>query len=127
MNGQIITFLYRAAGSPTVSGVTLPFAVKNAWAGDALKWAYSRNVIDDGFNEEAPCTRYAAVGYIWKAFGCPATQGGTNFGDIQGLDARAVSWAVGKGIVNGTSATTFSPNLTCDRGTIATLLYRAYK
>lgn len=126
-NDQIITFLYRAAGSPAVSGVTLPFAVRNAWAGDALKWAYSRNVIDNGFDEEAPCTRYNAVGYIWRAFGCPAAQGGTNFGDIQGLDARAVSWAVGKGIVNGTSATTFSPSLTCDRATILTLLYRAYK
>ena len=126
-NDQIITFLYRAAGSPAVSGVTLPFAVRNAWAGDALKWAYSRNVIDNGFDEEAPCTRYAAVGCIWKAFGCPAAQGGTNFSDIAGLDARPIAWAVGKGIVNGTSATTFSPDLTCDRGTIVTLLHRAYK
>lgn len=110
-----------------MSGVTLPFAVKNAWAGDALKWAYSRNIIDNGFNKETPCTRYTAVNYIWKAFGCSAAQGGTNFGDIAGLDTRPIAWAVGKGIVNGTSATTFSPDLTCDRGTIVALLYCAYK
>lgn len=124
--GEIIVFLYRAAGSPKADA-DLPFTVKNAWATDALKWAYSKDIIYS-IDENAPCTRATAVYYIWKAFGSHAAQSENKFTDLGGYEnyKRAISWAVENGIVAGTSPTTFSPDLTCDRGTIVTLLHRAY-
>lgn len=59
------------------------------------------------------------------AFGSPI-QGSSSFTDVPPASAGAVSWAVAKGVTNGTSATTFSPNKVCDRGEIVTFLYRAY-
>lgn len=121
---ECLVFLFRAAGSPKTDA-TLPFTVKNAWATDALKWAYSKGIIGTGFDENAACTRYTVVNYIWKAFGSPAADTAVKFTDIAGLDARPIAWAVENGIVNGVSTTRFSPNGSCTRGTIATLLFRA--
>lgn len=125
-NIEVITFLYRAAGSPKVD-VDLPFTPKNAWAVDALEWAYSKGVITAGFNENALCTRYTAVNYLWLVFGSPAANTTVNFNDIAGLDARPIAWAVEKDIVAGTGPNTFTPNGNCTRGTVVTLLFRAYK
>lgn len=125
-HNEIVVLLHRAAGNPAADA-NLPFTPKNAWAADALKWAYSKGVITASFNENAPCTRYDAVSYIWKAFGSPTADAAVSFNDVSGLDTRPIAWAVSKGIVNGTSPNTFSPALTCDRGMITTLLYRAYK
>lgn len=123
---EVITFLYRAAGSPKTDAV-LPFAVKNAWATDALKWAYSKGIIDASFNEGAACTRYDAVTYIWRAFGSPTPSNTVIFDDIAGLDSRPIAWGVSRRILYGTGNGKFSPDLTCDRGTVTTLLYRSYK
>ena len=125
-HNEIIVLLHRAAGNPAADA-NLPFTLKNAWAADALKWAYSKGVITASFNENAPCTRYDAVSYIWKAFGSPTADAAVNFNDVSGLDTRPIAWAVSKGIVNGTSPNTFSPDLICDRATIVTLLHRAYR
>lgn len=124
--GEIIVFLYRAAGSPKADA-DMPFTIKNAWATDALKWAYSKDIIYS-IDENAPCTRATAVYYIWKAFGSHAAQSANKFTDLGGYEnyKRAISWAVENGIVAGTSPTTFSPGLTCDRATIVTLLQRAF-
>lgn len=124
-NVEVITFLHRANGSPKADA-TLPFTVKNGWATDSLKWAFSKGIIDADFDENAACTRYMAVDYIWKARNSPYSYTG-KFNDISGLDTRPVYWAVQNGITNGTSATTFSPDLICDRATIVTLLHRAYQ
>lgn len=124
-NVEIIVFLHRAAGKPTADAA-LPFTVKNAWATDALKWVYAWRIIGADFNENAPCTRYNAVNYIWKAFGSPTAGATVNFNDISGLDARPIAWAVENGIVAGTGNNKFSPNNVCDRATIVTLLQRAF-
>jgi len=131
-NDEILTFLYRAADDYKFDGDRRqPFTPKNGWAADALKWAYYKNIVSYGYeDEDAPCTRYNAVYYIWKAFGDPYdADTRCNFTDVEGIDycKPAIDWAVSKGIVKGTSETTFSPDAVCDRATIVTLLYRAYK
>lgn len=114
---QILTFLYRAArGGGTAAAEDMTHAVN---------WARDKGVIDGSLNGNAPCTRATAVTYIWKAFGQPS-MGSNSFTDVPADSASAVSWAVAKGVTNGTSTTTFSPDKVCDRGEIVTFLYRAY-
>lgn len=127
---EIIVFLWRANGSPRVgfNGAT-PLAVKNAWATEALRWAFFNNIISHGFDENAPCTRANVAYYIWSAFHGATVYAGNRFTDLDnctGSQVIAINWAAAHGIVNGTSLTTFSPDLTCDRGMIMTMLQRAY-
>ena len=115
---HILTFLYRAAGSPNASSNER----------DAVTaWAKSLG-IDTG-SLDAPCTRAMAVSFMWKAAGSPAPSRTAAFADVSSSAdyAQAVSWAVEKGITNGTSSASFSPNTTCTRGQIVTFLYRAGK
>lgn len=124
---QILTFLWRANGSPKPAGGN-PFTdVKSDdyYAG-AAAWAYEKGMISGGaFGGNAPCTRSAAVTYMWKAAGSPSAKP-ASFTDIpSGAEyANAVAWAVAQGITGGTSATTFSPDNICTRGQIVTFLYR---
>lgn len=114
---QILTFLYRAArngGTAAAEDMT-----------HAVNWARDMGIIDGSFDGNTPCTRATAVTYIWKAFGQPS-MGSSSFTDVPADSAGAVSWAVAKGVTNGTSAITFSPNKVCERGEIVTFLYRAY-
>lgn len=114
---QILTFLYRAARTGgTAAAEDMSHAVN---------WARDMGVIDGSFDENTPCTRATAVTYIWKAFGQPS-MGSSSFTDVPADSAGAVSWAVAKGVTNGTSTITFSPDKVCDRGEIVTFLYRAY-
>ena len=125
---QVLTFLWRASGSPKVEGSPLP-NVDEAYQG-ALLWAAGEGIIDlNWFDSGAPCTRAAAVSYIWKAFGRPKAGTAVSFTDVYaGADfAPAVAWAVENGITNGTGADTFSPYLSCTQAQILTFLYRAYQ
>ena len=126
---EIVTLLWRAAGEPE-STVQLPFTVNAGlgYAEGALRWAYEKGMIDASFNQTAPCTRASATKFIWQAAGSPSASG-SSFTDVPANAdyARAVAWAVSRGIVTGTSPTTFSPDKTCTRAEIVTLLYRAYK
>jgi len=132
-NDEILAFLYRAADDYKFDGdrSRQPFTPKNDWAADALKWAYYKGIIHHNYDvakEDVPCTRDDAVYYIWEAFGSPYASPTTNFTDLKGQWSHTyIDWAVEQGIVQGTSETTFSPDLVCDRATIVTLLYRAYK
>lgn len=124
---QILTFLWRAYGSPKASGSNSFSDVKDSdyYYGAAL-WAYEKGMVSGGtFNGSSPCTRSMAVTYIWKAAGNPAASG-SKFTDVPaGADyEQAVNWAVEKGVTAGTSATTFSPDSVCTRGQIVTFLYR---
>ena len=116
---QILTFLYRAArgeGEATAEDME-----------KAINWAREKGMIDDTFDSNKPCTRATAVNYIWQAFDKPSAQA-SSFTDVP-TDAPysyAVDWAVEKGVTNGTSDTAFSPDKVCNRGEIATFLYRAY-
>lgn len=127
-NAQILTFLWRAKGFsiPTIQN---PFdnINGNEYYANASIWAYENGLTSGpSFSENIPCTRSMVVTYLWKLAGSPKSTS-SSFSDISAdaSYASAVSWAVSKGITNGTSATTFSPNDTCTRGQIVTFLYRS--
>ena len=130
---QIVTFLWRAAGSPepkTASSFTDVPA--NAYYAKAVAWAVE-NGITNGmtatmFAPDATCTRGQSVTFLYRALKGTAS-GSANFTDVasDAFYADAVNWAVANNVTNGTSATTFSPNSDCTRAEIVTFLYRAYQ
>lgn len=124
---QILTFLWRANGSPRPTGSN-PFAdVKSGdYYADAAVWAYEQGMIPGGtLSGNTPCTRAMAVTYMWNAAGSPSAKA-TGFTDVspESAYADAVAWAVERGVTFGTSATAFSPDNVCTRGQIVTFLYR---
>ena len=130
---QIVTFLWRAAGSPepkTASSFTdVPVSTYYA---KAVAWAVE-NGITNGMTETtfAPnetCTRGQSVTFLHRVLKGTAS-GSTNFTDVasDAFYADATSWAVANNVTNGTSNTTFSPNADCTRAEIVTFLYRAYQ
>ena len=128
---QIITFLYRANGTPATS-ISNPYAdvTANAWYYDAVRWGYQNGLRKDAsFGVAKPCSRSDVVFYLWTLAGKPAPTKAAVFTDVpDGASyAQAVAWAVEKGITTGTGAAAFSPNDTCTRAQIVTFLYRAYK
>ena len=129
---QILTFLWRAVGSP-ISVKENPFTDvrKSDYYYDAAIWAHAMGIISGTtFGGDAPCTREDTVVYLWKNAGSPSVSSEeTSFTDVKPgtMCETAVKWALEKGVTSGTSATTFSPEATCTRGQIATFLYRALK
>ena len=121
---QILTMLWRAAGE--IGAASSPFVVDSAYQG-AVDWAYEQGMIDDSFNAKDPCTRASALKYIWMALG-RQSGAASSFDDVSpDADyAAAVDWAVEIGITEGTGNNQFTPDKVCNRGTIATFLYRAY-
>ena len=129
--GQIVTFLWRASGSPAPKATELPFTdvAADAYYAQAVLWAVENGITngtsETTFSPDQTCTRAHAVAFLYRMSGSPAVAGST-FSDVA-ADAyyrAAVVWAVEKGITNGTSGTTFSPDDTCTRGQIVTFLYR---
>lgn len=122
--GQIITFLWRAAGAPNC-GVEDNFSdvADSAYYAYAARWAKENGIASgDTFSPDAPCTREMAVEFMWRYSGSPSAPD-AGFTDVT---SSAVNWAVEQGVTNGTSATTFAPDTTCTRGQIVTFLYRAF-
>ena len=130
---QIVTFLWRAAGSPepkTASSFTdVPVSTYYA---KAVAWAVE-NGITNGMTEttfapDATCTRGQSVTFLYRALKGTAS-GSANFTDVKSdaFYADAINWAVANNVTNGTSNTTFSPNADCTRAEIVTFLYRAYQ
>ena len=130
---QIVTFLWRAAGSPepkTASSFTDVSA--SAYYAKAVAWAVE-NGITNGmtatmFAPDATCTRGQSVTFLYRAL--KGTAGTTSsFADVpaNAFYADAVGWAVSQKVTDGTSNTTFSPNADCTRAEIVTFLYRAYQ
>ena len=133
--GQIVTFLWRAEGKPEPAGSTSPFVdVKPTdYFYKAVLWAVE-NKITSGtdsshFSPGKPCTRSQAVTFLWRTAGKPAhTLSYNPFKDIKAgaYYYDAVLWAADNGVTAGTSGKLFSPESTCNRGQIATFLYRTY-
>ena len=130
---QIVTFLWRAVGSPepkTASSFTdVPVSTYYA---KAVAWAVE-NGITNGmtatmFAPDATCTRGQSVTFLYRALKGTAS-GSANFTDVKSdaFYADAINWAVANNVTNGTSNTTFSPNADCTRAEIVTFLYRAYQ
>ena len=132
--GQIVTFLWRASGSPASAGAGNPF--KDVKAGayyyDAVLWAVEKGITTGTsattFAPNDPCTRKQIVTFLWRAQGSPKPASSANpFKDVKATDYfyDAVLWAVERGITTGTTATTFAPNAACSRGQCVTFLMRA--
>lgn len=128
---HILTFLWRAVGSPKdSSGNHFNDVCSDDYFYNAALWAYDMGMVEgESFEGDLACTRAATVTYLWQCAGSPDPDGECNFDDVpaDAPYAEAVAWAVENGITTGTSATTFSPNTVCDRGQIVTFLHRALK
>lgn len=127
-NAQVITFLWRACGSPEPQAAN-PFddVAEGRYYCDAALWAYENGMVDGGsFQPDRPCSRSMAMTYLWKEAGMPEPAGNPEFSDVSdGADYfDAVAWGVERGITGGTTETTFSPQNTCTRAQIITFLYR---
>ena len=121
---QIITFLWRAAGSPEPKNLS-GFSDVDAeqYYAKAVAWAKENDMADgDTFAPNDPCTRLMAVEFMWKYVGSPDAAAA----DFEDVSSGAVNWAVEQGVTNGTSATTFAPDTTCTRAQIVTFLYRGF-
>lgn len=127
---QMVTFLWRAHGSPEATGAN-PFTDVGTsdYYYDAVLWAVENGITvgtsDTTFSPETPVTRAQAVTFQWRAAGSPVVSG-SSFDDVA-ADAyyvNAVTWAVANGITNGTSGTTFSPDVVVSRAQAVTFLWR---
>ncbi len=131
--GQVVTFLWRAVGSPEPTKTTHPFTdvKEKAFYYKAMLWAVEKGVTSGlsatTFGPNESCTRGQVVSFLHRVAGkvAPTT---TNhpFTDVKAKAFYYTSmlWAVEKGITSGLSATTFGPNAVCTRGQIVTFLYK---
>ena len=135
MRAQVVTFLWRAAGSPEPIRTENPFV--DVKEGDfyykPVLWAVE-NGITSGmdathFGPTAYCNRAQVVTFLYRTMGSPDVADSANpFADVAAgsFYEGAVLWAVENGITNGLSATSFGPNTVCNRAQIVTFLYRAF-
>jgi hypothetical protein len=131
--GQVVTFLWRAAGKPAAEG-TNPFTdvAEGAFYYDAVLWAVEKGITtgvsDTEFKPDAPCTRDQVVTFMWRAFDKPASEATNSFTDVVegAFYYDAVLWAVEKGVTTGVSETEFAPDAPCTRGQVVTFLWRGY-
>ena len=131
--GQMVTFLWRAAGEPEPTSTTHPFTdiPEDAYYLDAVLWAVE-NGITDGvtatqFKPESTVTRAQTVTFLWRTAGKPEPQGtASGFEDVEdGIwYSKAVNWAVENEITNGATATQFKPDSFCTRAQTVTFLWR---
>jgi hypothetical protein len=131
---QVVTFLWRAAGSPEPQNKTNPFkdVKKTDYYYKAVLWAVEQGITSgtaaNTFSPKMVCDRAQIVTFLWRAAGNPYPETDTNpFKDVSygSYYYSAVLWAVENGITSGTSAKTFSPNMACDRAQIVTFLQRS--
>ena len=130
---QVVTFLWRAAGSPKPKNSRNPFkdVKSSAYYYNAVLWAVENNITSgtsaSTFSPDASCTRGQVVAFLWRYEGEPAPSNSRNpFKDVKSgsFYYTAVLWAVGRGVTSGTSSITFAPSATCTRGQVVTFLYR---
>ena len=130
---QIVTFLWRAAGSPEPKSATSFTDVPaDAYYAQAVAWAIENGITlgttNTTFSPDAACTRAQSVTFLYRALGKLAGSK-ASFSDVpaDSYYVDAVAWAVENGVTNGTSAATFSPADGCTRAQIVTFLYRAHQ
>ena len=132
---QIVTFLWRAAGSPKASADTkIAFTdlKEGSYYYDAVVWAVENGITvgttATTFDPNAVCTRGQVVTFLWRAAGSPKVEAEMPFADVaEGTYYYdAVVWATENGITNGVSATAFAPANECTRAQAITFVYRAF-
>ena len=128
---QIVTFLWRACGCPTAATAASFSDVSPSDSFyEAVRWAVERGITNgtggSSFSPYATCTRAQIVTFLYRAAGSPTVSSGIRFFDVapNAFCRDAVVWATERGITNGTSDTTFSPDAVCTRAEVVTLLYR---
>ena len=131
--GQIVTFLWRAAGSPEPTALsTFTDVAADAYYAKAVAWAVENGVTtgtgDGKFSPDAPCTRGQAVTFLWRALG-QLTGDTASFSDVpaDSYFAQAVAWAAANGVTTGVGNNLFAPGGDCTRAQIVTFLWRAYR
>ena len=130
---QMVTFLWRAAGSPAPKNAANPFkdVSANDYYYDAVLWAVENGITSgtgaDTFSPTATVTRGQTVTFLHRAAGSPEGNGNSSFSDVNKNDyySSAVLWAAQNGITTGTGDGRFSPGTDCTRAQIVTLLFRA--
>ena len=130
---QMVTFLWRANGSPVVNyAMSFTDVPADAYYAEAIRWAVSEGITTGTtattFSPNAMLTRGQTVTFLWRANGSPAVSG-SNFGDVASdvYYANAVAWAVSEDITSGTGGNNFSPAAPCTRSQIVTFMYRDAK
>ena len=132
--GQIVTFLWRAAGSPAPKNMSSFTDVPaDAFYAKAVAWAVENGITggtgDGKFSPDATCTRAQSVTFLYRAAGSPKVSGSAEFGDVatNAYYADAVAWAAKNGITGGIGGGLFGSGSDCTRGQIVTFLYRSVK
>ena len=137
--GQIVTFLWRAAGSPVVKyAMNMTDVAEDAYYAEAVRWALSEGIAtgigDTVFGPDAACTRAQAVAFLFRyaaASGMDAVtladliSGFADAASVPGYAVSAMNWALSQGIMKGSGTQLLSGN-TCTRAQIVTFLWRLY-
>lgn len=130
---QIVTFLWRAAGSPEPKGMSSFVDVSaDAYYAKAVAWAVEEGIVSGTsattFSPDAVCTRAQSVAFLYRAFGEKVNKA-AGFSDVSAdaYYADAVAWAVENGVASGIGGGLFAPDQDCARGQIVAFLYRAYQ
>lgn len=130
--GQIAAILYRAAGSPAVSGAAdFPDVAAGAYYADAAGWAAANGIVtgysDGTFGPGDPITRQQLAAILWRYAGSPAAESGTDYADesaIASYAVTAVDWARDTGVITGRDGNVFDPNGRATRAQAAVILHR---
>ena len=131
---QVVTFLWRAAGSPEPETTEHSFVdvKKGSFYEKAVLWAVENGITvgtdDAHFDPDLPCTRAQVVTFLWRAAGKPDASGEIPFTDVPAGKwyADPIRWAVENEITFGMTDTEFGTDGTCTRGQVVTFLYRVY-
>lgn len=129
---QIVTFLWRASGSPEPKTASNPFTdvAANAYYCKAVLWAVENGITTGTsattFSPDAPCTRAQGVTFLWRANGSKAASAAASFTDVasDAYYAPAVAWAAEQNVTSGVGNGLFSSDTTCTRAQIVSMLYR---
>lgn len=132
---QVVTFLWRAAGSPEPADAVNPFAdvTESAYYYKAVLWAMENEITSgtaaDKFSPDETCTRAQIVTFLWRYAGAPVPTSAINlFADVPAgaYFEKAVVWASKAGVTEGVTATAFDPDAGCTRAQVVTFLYRGF-
>jgi len=131
--GQVITFLWKAMGSPEPRNSTSPFedVSDDAYYTKAVLWAAEQKIAsgssDTTFSPNAPCSRAQVMTFLWKLKGQPAAAGNISFPDVTQSDYfyTPVMWAAEQKITTGLIDSRFGPNDQCNRAQVVTFLWHA--
>ena len=129
--GQIVTFLWRAAGSPAPTGaLTFTDVAEGSYCADAVRWAAENGIASgtskETFSPDLPCTRAQMAAFLYRSQKSPAVSGSSAFTDVNAGDYfhDAVLWAAQNGITSGISAAAYGPDAICTRAQMVMFLYR---